>query len=273
MELTEQQIERYSRHILLEEVGGAGQKKLLGAKILIIGAGGLGSPAGLYLAAAGLGTLGIVDADHVDLTNLQRQVIHHTSDIGSKKVVSAANRLRAINPDITVNAHALKVTAANIAELIRQYDFVIDGTDNFSAKYLINDACYFEDIPFVHAGLLRFYGQLMTVLPGQSTCCRCIFGPPPSPGDVPTCAQAGVLGVLPGVMGSLQATEAIKYVLGIGELLTNTLLIYDALTMEFNRVALKENRQCPLCGEQPEITELRGQGESPVCDPKKEVES
>ena len=265
MGLTEEQITRYSRHIILEEEGGRGQEKLLASKVLIVGAGGLGSPAGLYLAAAGVGTLGLVDADRVELSNLQRQVIHHTDTIGMEKVVSAANTLRALNPDITIKTHALRINAQTITDIIRQYDFVIDGTDNFPTKFLINDACYLTDTPFSHAGILRFYGHLLTVLPGRSTCCRCVFGAPPPAHTVPSCAQAGVLGVLPGVMGSLQATEAIKYLLGIGDLLTNTLLIYDALTMEFSKVTLKENRRCPLCGEDPEITKLRDEEPPTTC--------
>jgi len=265
--LTEEQIERYSRHILLEQVGGAGQEKLLSSKVLIVGAGGLGSPAALYLAAAGVGTIGIIDADKVDLTNLQRQIIHHTSDLGVEKVKSAENKMRAINPEVTVKTYHQPAKADNIREIIREYDFVIDGTDNFPAKFLINDACYFEKIPFSHAGILKFYGQLITVLPGETTCYRCIFNAPPPAGAVPSCSQAGVLGVLAGVIGSLQATEAIKYLLGLGRLLTDTLLTYDALEMEFRAVKLNRNPNCPLCGEEPQITELRDE-EPPVCDLK-----
>jgi len=265
--LTEEQIERYSRHIILEQVGGAGQEKLLSSKVLIVGAGGLGSPAALYLAAAGVGTIGIIDADKVDLTNLQRQIIHHTSDIGVEKVKSAENKMRAINPEVTVKTYHQPAKADNIREIIREYDFVIDGTDNFPAKFLINDACYFEKIPFSHAGILKFYGQLITVLPGETTCYRCIFNAPPPAGAVPSCSQAGVLGVLAGVIGSLQATEAIKYLLGLGRLLTDTLLTYDALEMEFRAVKLNRNPNCPLCGEDPQITELKDE-EPPVCDLK-----
>jgi len=265
--LTEEQIERYSRHILLEQVGGVGQEKLLSSKVLIVGAGGLGSPAGLYLAAAGVGTIGIIDADKVDLTNLQRQIIHHTSDLGVEKVKSAENKMRAINPEVTVKTYHQPAKADNIREIIREYDFVIDGTDNFPAKFLINDACYFEKIPFSHAGILKFYGQLITVLPGETTCYRCIFNAPPPAGAVPSCSQAGVLGVLAGVIGSLQATEAIKYLLGLGRLLTDTLLTYDALEMEFRAVKLNRNPNCPLCGEDPQITELKDE-EAPVCDLK-----
>ena len=257
--LTEQQIERYSRQIILEEVGAAGQKKLLSSKVLIIGAGGLSSPAALYLAAAGVGTIGIIDSDKVNLTDLQRQIIHHTSDVGVEKTASAENKMHAINPDITVKTYQTRVTAKNISKIIRPYDFVIDATDNFPAKFLINDACYFEKIPFSHAGVLRFYGQLMTVLPGKTTCYRCIFRSPPPAGAVPSCSQAGILGTLPGVIGSLQAAEALKYLLGLGKLLTDTMLTYNALEMSFRTVKLNRNPDCPLCGKHPWITELKDQ--------------
>jgi len=266
MGLTEQQIERYSRHIILQEVGGVGQEKLLSSKVLIIGAGGLGAPAGLYLAAAGVGTIGIIDGDKVDLTNLQRQVIHHTADVGVEKVKSAENKIRAINPDVAVKTYQKLAMADNIREIIRDYDFVIDGTDNFGAKFLINDACYFEKIPFSHAGIIKFQGQLITVLPSE-TCYRCIFGSPPPDGAVPSCSQAGVLGVLAGVIGTLQATEAIKYLLGLGELLTGTLLTYDALEMKFRSIKLSRNPDCPLCGENPKITELKDEQQQ-VCNLK-----
>ncbi len=265
MDLNEQQIERYSRQIILDEVGGAGQKKLLSSKVLIVGAGGLGAPAGLYLAAAGIGTIGIVDYDKVDLTNLQRQIIHHTGDIGTEKVDSAKAKIQAINPDVTVRTYQRRLTSENISEIIRKYDFVIDGTDNFPAKFLVNDACYFEKKAFSHAGILRFDGQLITVLPGKTTCYRCIFHSPPPAGVVPSCSEAGVLGVLAGVIGLLQATEAMKYLLGIGELLTNALLVYNALEMRFYRVKLNRNPNCPLCGENPQITELKDE-EQVVCD-------
>ena len=267
MSLTEQQMERYSRHIILEQVGGAGQEKLLASKVLIIGAGGLGAPAAVYLAAAGIGTIGVVDGDKVDLSNLQRQIIHHTPDVGKDKVLSAESKMRAINPDVRVRTYNKRVGADNVRGIIREYDFVIDGTDNFPAKFLVNDACYFEGKPFSHAGILRFDGQLITVLPGQTTCYRCIFGAPPPANAVPSCSQAGVLGVLAGVIGSLQATEAIKYLLGIGELLTGALLTYNALTMQFRKVRLDRNPDCPLCGKKPRITELKDE-EQIVCDLK-----
>ena len=265
MSLNEQQIERYSRHIILEQVGGAGQEKLLSSSVLIVGAGGLGAPAGLYLAAAGVGTIGIVDGDNVDLSNLQRQVIHHTDDVGIEKVKSAEAKMLAINPDVTVKTYKEWAKSDNIRGIVKDYDFVIDGTDNFAAKFLVNDACYFEKVPFSHAGILRFDGQLLTVLPGETTCYRCIFDSPPPANAVPSCSQAGVLGVLAGVIGSLQATEAIKYLLGLGDLLTGTLLTYNALSMDFRKVKLNRNPDCPLCGDSPKITELRDE-EQIVCD-------
>jgi molybdopterin/thiamine biosynthesis adenylyltransferase len=257
MVLTEEQRERYNRHLMLAQVGEAGQQKLLSSKVLLVGAGGLGSPAGLYLAAAGVGTIGIVDADKVELTNLQRQIIHHTGDLGVEKVKSAKTKMQAINPDVTVRTYHRLAKADNIREIIRQYHFVIDATDNFAAKFLINDACFFEKKPFSHAGVLRFDGQLITVLPGETTCYRCIFNTPPPAGVVPSSSQSGLLGVLPGVIGTLQATEAIKYLLKIGDLLTNTLLTYNVLTMEFRKVHFNRNPNCPLCGPNPTITELK----------------
>jgi molybdopterin/thiamine biosynthesis adenylyltransferase len=258
--LTEQQIERYSRNIILQQVGGAGQEKLLGSRVLIVGLGGLGAPAALYLAAVGVGTLGLLDGDAVDVTNLQRQIIHHTGDVGRRKVASAEEKIRALNPDVTVRTYDIRARADNIRDIIRDYDFVIDGVDNFFAKFLINDACYFERIPFSHAGILQFEGQLLTVLPGRTACYRCLFRSPPPAGSVPSCGQAGVLGVLPGVIGSLQATEAVKYLLGIGELMTDSLLTYSALTMEFRKVPVPRNPDCPLCGPQPTITRLIDEG-------------
>lgn len=266
MALTEQQIERYSRHIILDKVSGTGQEKLLASKVLIVGAGGLGSPTAVYLAAAGVGTIGIVDGDKVDLTNLQRQIIHHTADIGIEKVVSAENKIRAINPEVQILTYNLWASSDNIGQIIKKFDFVIDGTDNFTAKFLVNDACYFGRKPFSHAGILQFDGQLITVLPGETTCYRCIFNAPPPRDAVPTCSQAGVLGVLAGVIGSLQATEAIKYLLGIGDLLTDTLLTYNALTMKFRKVQLNRNPDCPLCGNNPTITELMDEDQPVQCN-------
>ncbi|TBV80694.1 MAG: molybdopterin-synthase adenylyltransferase MoeB [Desulfobulbaceae bacterium] len=256
MEYSAAQLERYSRHIILAEVGVEGQDKIAAAKVLIIGAGGLGSPAALYLAAAGIGTIGIVDGDVVDLSNLQRQIAHHTRDVGRDKVLSAAEKMTAINPDIRVRPHQMLLDAANIREVIRDYDFVIDGTDNFPTKFLVNDACVLEDIPFSHGGILRFDGQTMTVVPGKSSCYRCTFRQPPPPDAVPTCSQAGVLGAIAGMLGTIQATEALKYVTEIGQLLTDTLLSFDALSMRFRRVPLRRQSSCPLCGTNPTITEL-----------------
>ena len=256
MAFTNEQLERYSRHIILQEVGVKGQKKLLNASVLIIGAGGLGAPAALYLAAAGVGTIGIVDADEVDLSNLQRQVIHTTNDVGKAKVKSAAETMEAINPDVTVKTYRTFVDSTNIMDLIKDYDFIIDGTDNFPAKFLINDACVMAGKPFSHAGIIRFKGQLMTYVPGEGPCYRCVFKNPPPKDAVPTCKQAGVIGAMGGVIGSLQALEAIKYIIGKGELLTGKLLTYDALKMEFHTIKLPKDHHCAVCGDEPTITEL-----------------
>ena len=256
MAFTNAQHERYSRHIILQEVGVKGQKKLLNASVLIIGAGGLGAPAALYLAAAGVGTIGIVDADEVDLSNLQRQVIHTTNDVGKAKVKSAAETMEAINPDVTVKTYRTFVDSTNIMDLIKDYDFIIDGTDNFPAKFLINDACVMAGKPFSHAGIIRFKGQLMTYVPGEGPCYRCVFKNPPPKDAVPTCKQAGVIGAMGGVIGSLQAMEAIKYIIGKGELLTGKLLTYDALKMEFHTIKLPKDHHCAVCGDEPTITEL-----------------
>lgn len=256
MAFTNEQLERYSRHIILQEVGVKGQKKLLNASVLIIGAGGLGAPAALYLAAAGVGTIGIVNADEVDLSNLQRQVIHTTNDVGKAKVKSAAETMEAINPDVTVKTYRTFVDSSNIMDLIKDYDFIIDGTDNFPAKFLINDACVMAEKPFSHAGIIRFKGQLMTYVPGEGPCYRCVFKNPPPKDAVPTCKQAGVIGAMGGVIGSLQAMEAIKYIIGKGDLLTGKLLTYDALKMEFHTIKLPKDDHCAVCGDEPTITEL-----------------
>jgi molybdopterin-synthase adenylyltransferase len=267
---TDDQIERYSRHIMLKEVGGKGQKKLFDGKVMIIGAGGLGSPIALYLAAAGVGTIGLADADCVDLSNLQRQIAHHTKDIGTPKVLSAKEKMTAMNPDITVNTYQTWVSAANILEIIGEYDFVIDGTDNFAAKFLINDACVLAGKPYSHGGILQFDGQTITVKPGESACYRCIFPTPPPKDAIPTCSRAGVIGVLPGVIGTIQASEAIKHLLGQGELLTGRLLTYNALRMRFREVPIRKNPKCPICGEDPTITELRDELDAlNVCDLEK----
>ena len=266
MSFTNEQLERYSRHIILKEIGAKGQKKLLNARVLIIGAGGLGAPAAMYLAAAGVGTIGIADADEVDLSNLQRQIIHATKDLGKPKVQSAKETMNDLNPDVTVNTYHTFVTSGNIREIIRDYDFIIDGTDNFPAKFLINDACVMEKKPFSHAGIIRFKGQLMTYVPGEGPCYRCVFRDPPPKDAVPTCKQAGVVGAMGGVIGSLQAMEAIKFIVGKGQLLTGHLLTYDALTMEFRKIKLPHHTEnCPICGTHPTITQLID-NEQTECD-------
>ena len=267
MAFTNEQLERYSRHIILKEIGVKGQKKLLNAKVLIIGAGGLGAPAALYLAAAGVGTIGIADADVVDLSNLQRQVIHATADIGKPKVESAKESMLAINPDITVNTYQEFIYSGNIAEIIADYDFILDGTDNFPAKFLINDACVLAGKPFCHAGIIRFSGQLMTYVPGQGPCYRCVFKNPPPRDAVPTCKQAGVIGAMAGVIGCLQAMEAVKYITGAGDLLTGRLLTYDALKMNFRTVKVPRDCNCAVCSEHRTITQLIDY-EQAVCELK-----
>lgn len=267
MEFTDEQIQRYSRHLILDHVGVEGQEKISEAKVLVIGAGGLGSPVLLYLAAAGVGTIGIVDSDVVDLTNLQRQVIHFTDDVDLPKVTSAEEKINKINPDIRVITHHEFMNSENIAKIIEDYDFIVDGTDNFPVKFLINDACVLAGKPFSHAGILRFDGQIMTVVPGESACFRCVFPEPPPPDLVPTCSQAGVLGALAGIFGTLQASEVLKYIIGIGDLLTNRLLICNALKMSFREVKLKKRANCPICGENPRITTLVDY-EQAICDLK-----
>lgn len=266
MTFTKEQMERYSRHIALKEIGVEGQKKLLHAKVLIIGAGGLGSPVAMYLAAVGVGTIGIADADEVDLSNLQRQIIHATKDVGKPKVASAQETMEAMNPDVKVNTYHTFVTSENIMKLIRDYDFIIDATDNFSTKFLINDACVMAKKPFSHAGVIRLQGQLMTYVPGEGPCYRCVFRNPPPKDAVPTCKQVGVVGAMVGVIGSLQAMEAIKYLVGVGDLLTGSLLTYDALKMEFRKVKLPHHTEnCPVCGKHPTITKLIDYGQA-ECD-------
>lgn len=257
MTFTNEQLERYSRHIILDDFGAVGQEKLLNAKVLIIGAGGLGSPVAMYLTAAGVGTIGIADSDKVDLSNLQRQIIHSTADMGREKVRSARETMAAINPDVTVKTYHTSVNSENIMGLISDYDFIVDCTDNFSAKFLINDACVMAEKPFSHAGITGFRGQLMTYVPKQGPCYRCVFKEPPPRDSVPTCKQAGVVGAICGVIGSLQAMETIKYIIGRGELLTGCLLTYDALKMEFRKIKLpKDTSECAVCGDNPTITEL-----------------
>lgn len=257
MALTDEQLSRYSRHITLKEIGVKGQKKLLAAKVLIIGAGGLGAPAAMYLAAAGVGIIGIADCDKVELSNLQRQIIHTTNDVGKSKVQSAAETINALNPDVHVITYETYINSKNIADIIKDYDFIIDGTDNFPAKFLINDACVLGRKPFCHAGILRFEGQLMTYVPDKGPCYRCIFEAPPPKGAVPSCREAGVIGAMAGIIGSMQALEAVKYITGQGELLTRSMLIFDGLKMEWRKVRLpKRVADCPVCGDNPIITEL-----------------
>lgn len=268
MALNDEQIERYSRHILLKEIGAKGQKKLLEAKVLIIGAGGLGCPVGLYLAAAGVGTIGIADADTVDLSNLQRQIAHSTADIGKPKVLSLKESMQAINSDVTVNTYKTFIDSSNIRELIREYDFIVDGTDNFATKFLINDACVMEKKPFSHAGILRFQGQLMTYIPGQGPCYRCVFKDMPPKDAIPTCRQAGVIGAMAGVIGSLQAMETVKFITGTGKLLVGELLTYDGINQSFRKIKLPPcDGKCAICGEHPSITELKDY-EQPACELK-----
>jgi molybdopterin/thiamine biosynthesis adenylyltransferase len=265
MRFSDIQEQRYSRHILLPEVGGRGQEKLLRARVLVIGAGGLGSPVAFYLAAAGVGTIGLIDGDVVDLSNLHRQILHHTPDVDRPKVASAQTKLTALNPDVTVVPHHERLTAGNALQLFAQYDLVIDGTDNFPTKFLANDAAIFSTRPLIHGGILRFVGQVMTILPGQSACYRCIFKEPPPAGLVPTCQEAGVLGALAGVIGTIQATEALKLILGIPQPLTGRLLTYDALSSAFREIAVRRNPTCPVCGERPTITTL-AMVEQPACE-------
>jgi sulfur-carrier protein adenylyltransferase/sulfurtransferase len=250
---SEEQIKRYSRHIILPEVGGLGQTKLLEAKVLLVGAGGLGSPAALYLAAAGVGTLGIIDADVVDLSNLQRQILHTTADVGQAKTESAKDALRALNPDVNVVTYQELLHSSNIFDLINTYDVLVDGSDNFPTRYLINDACVMSNIPNVHGSIFRFEGQATVFKPGEGPCYRCLYPEPPPPGMVPSCQEGGVLGVLPGVIGTIQAIETIKLILGIGKSLVGRLLMYDALKMHFRELRLRRDPACPLCGENPTI--------------------
>lgn len=266
MEFTDEQITRYSRHILLPEVGGKGQKKIAKAKILLVGAGGLGSPAALYLAAAGIGTIGLIDSDVVDLSNLQRQVLHHTSDIGRSKVLSGKEKINLLNPDVQVVMYEERLTSKNALKFISEYDVVIDGVDNFPAKFLINDACFFAEKPLVHGAILRFDGRVTTIIPKKSACYRCVFKTPPPPGLVASCQEAGVIGVLAGIIGTIQATEALKLILGIGKPLADRLLDFDARRTQFREIRVKRNPNCPLCGEQPTITELFDDGDpEAVC--------
>jgi adenylyltransferase/sulfurtransferase len=254
--LSPEQYLRYSRHLILPEVGLEGQKKLLQAKVLLIGAGGLGSPLGLYLAAAGVGTIGIVDPDVVDESNLQRQVLHSTDEVGRPKVESAERRLRALNPDVQVRAYPVKLTSENALQIFEGYDIVIDGTDNFATRYLVNDACVLTGKTNVYGSIFRFEGQATVFKPGAGPCYRCLYPEPPPPGMVPSCAEGGVLGILPGIVGNIQALEAIKQILGVGESLVGRLVLFNALSFRFRELRIRRDPSCPVCGDKPTVQAL-----------------
>lgn len=255
-ELSHNELTRYSRHLILPEVGMDGQKRLKSARVLVVGAGGLGSPVSLYLAAAGVGNIGIVDFDSVDLSNLQRQILHSTEDVGRSKIESARNRINAMSPDVNVIPHELKLDANNALQIIENYDVVVDGTDNFSTRYLINDACVLSGKPNVHGSIYRFEGQASVFASGNGPCYRCLFPDAPPPDAVPNCAEGGVLGVLAGLIGVIQATETIKLILHLGTTLVGRLLIYDALEMRFESLRIARNPSCPVCGDKPTIRSL-----------------
>ena len=255
-ELTKDEILRYSRHLIMPEVGTEGQLKLKAAKVLLVGTGGLGAPLGLYLAAAGVGRIGLVDFDVVDFTNLQRQVIHGTSDVGRKKLDSAADRMHEINPFVRIDKHEVALSSENALDILRDYDIIVDGTDNFPTRYLVNDACVLLGKPNVYGSIFRFEGQATVFAYEGGPCYRCLYPEPPPPGLVPSCAEGGVLGILPGTIGLIQATETVKLTLGIGEPLVGRLLLYDALAMRFRELKLRKNPECPVCGEHPTVTKL-----------------
>jgi adenylyltransferase/sulfurtransferase len=255
-DLTREELTRYARHVILPDVGIDGQRRLKAARVLCVGAGGLGSPASMYLAAAGVGTLGIVDDDQVDASNLQRQILHDTADIGRSKVESAKERLRAINPNVSVEAHHARLTSANALDILGRYDIVLDGADNFPTRYLVNDACVLLGKPNAFGAIFRFEGQASVFGAKNGPCYRCLYPEPPPPGLVPSCAEAGVFGILPGVVGTIQATEAIKLVLGIGESLVGRLLVYDAMRMAFRELRIPKDPDCPVCGAHPTVREL-----------------
>ncbi len=273
-ELTREEIARYSRHLIMPEVTIAGQRRLKAGSVLLVGTGGLGSPAALYLAAAGVGRIGLVDYDVVDESNLQRQVVHDTSFIGKPKLDSARARLNALNPHVQIETHATSISSDNALQIMKDYDVIVDGTDNFETRYLTNDACYLLKKPNVYGSIFRFEGQASVFWPDKGPCYRCLYPEPPPPGLVPSCAEGGVLGILPGVVGTIQATEALKILLGVGEPLVGRLLLYDALAMSFEELKLRRDPKCPLCGENPTIKELqdyvafcgtgRGEGEEAV---------
>jgi adenylyltransferase/sulfurtransferase len=255
-ELTTDDLSRYSRHLILPEVGMEGQQKLKAARVLCVGTGGLGSPLALYLTAAGIGTLGLVDFDVVDSSNLQRQIIHSTKDIGRKKIDSAEEKLKALNPSINIVKHETMLTSANALDIIKDYDIVADGTDNFPTRYLVNDACVILKKPNAYGSIFRFEGQASVFATETGPCYRCLYPEPPPPGLVPSCAEGGVLGILPGLVGVIQATEVIKLILGKGEPLIGRLLLVDALSMRFRELKLRKNPECPVCGENPTVTQL-----------------
>ena len=256
VELTKEEMQRYSRHIIMPEVGLEGQKKLKAARVLCIGTGGLGSPVSMYLAAAGVGTLGLVDFDIVDVTNLQRQIVHGQSDIGRRKVESAKMTLQEINPHIHIKTFDTRLTSENAFELFRDFDIVVDGTDNFATRYLVNDACVLMGKPNVYGSIFRFDGMATVFDSSRGPCYRCLYPEPPPPGMVPSCAEGGVLGILPGIIGVIQATETVKLIVGGGDLLIGRLLKFDAMRMTFKEYKLRKDKDCPVCGEDPTIREL-----------------
>jgi molybdopterin/thiamine biosynthesis adenylyltransferase len=257
MKFSDEQIHRYSRQMILPGIGGKGQRKLMEAKVLIMGAGGLGSPAAIYLAAAGVGTIGLADFDRVELHNLQRQILHKTDDLGRLKVESGRETLESLNPEVKVQTFSDRIVSANIREIIKGYDLVLDGSDNFPTRFLVNDVCYFERKTLISGAILRFDGQLSTFKPHSGgPCYRCLFPEPPPPGLVPSCQEAGVLGAVAGIIGILQANEALKEILGLGESMAGRFLIFNALNLSFHEVKIAKNSNCPLCGENPTIKEL-----------------
>jgi molybdopterin/thiamine biosynthesis adenylyltransferase len=256
LNFSEEEIRRYSRHIVLPEVGGIGQKQINRASVLVVGAGGLGSPVAFYLAAAGVGTIGIVDNDVVDTSNLQRQILHTTADVGRKKVESAREALLALNPNLTIVPHDVRLNAGNILDILKDYDVVAEGSDNFPTKFLVNDACVMTGTPLSMAGIFRFSGQILTVVPREGPCYRCLIPQPPPAGAIPSCQEAGVLGAMAGAVGVIQATEVLKLILEKGEVLRGRLLLFEALQMRFEPIEVKRNPECPVCAETPSITEL-----------------
>ncbi len=255
-EFTDEQINRYSRHIILPEVGGKGQRKLLESKVFLVGAGGLGSPAAFYLAAAGIGKIGIADNDNVDFSNLQRQILHSTKDVDCPKAQSAKETIEDLNTDVEVVPYTDRLNSENIIDIIKDYDVILDGSDNFPTRYLVNDACVMLGKPLSHGAIFRFDGQATTIIPGKGPCYRCLYEVPPPPDLVPSCQEAGVLGVIAGTIGVIQATEVIKIILGKGELLNGKLLLYDSLGMDFKKLKIQRNPDCPICSKNPTIKEL-----------------